>query len=104
MRENQKEMNRADMTFNSPKEDCDSGNLVKLLDVDDDFIVELRYATEDNFTGKRVYESAECYIDRETLKMLIEARDVPTSGPHVGSRTCQRPDWRLARSLSWDPW
>jgi len=76
LRENQKEMNRADMTFNSPKEDCDSGNLVKLLDVDDDFIVELRYATEDNFTGKRVYESAECYIDRETLKMLIEARDV----------------------------
>ena len=26
--------------------------------------------------AKEVYESAECYIDRETLKMLIEARDI----------------------------
>ena len=53
LKQNQKEINKADMTFNSPKEDCDSGNLVKLTDIDDDFIIELRYATEDNFTGKR---------------------------------------------------
>ena len=55
LRENQKEMNRADMTFDSSNDGCDCGNLVKLLDVDDDFIIELRYATDDNFTGKMVY-------------------------------------------------
>ena len=76
LKENQKEISKPDMSFDSSKEGRNQGNLVKLIDVDDDFIIELRYATEDNFTGKRVYESAECYIDRETLKMLIEARNV----------------------------
>ena len=35
------------------------GNLVKLLDLDQDFIIDLKYATEDNFTGNRVYNSGE---------------------------------------------
>ena len=56
LRKNQKEINKADTTLNSSNETCDSGNLVKLTDVDEDFIIELRYAKEDNFTGKRVYE------------------------------------------------
>ena len=39
------------------------GNLVRLLDIDSDFIIDLRYATADNFTGQKVYQSGECWID-----------------------------------------
>lgn len=51
------------------------GNLVRLLDVDKDFIVNLKYATEDNFTGKQVYQSNECWIDEHTAEILIKAKD-----------------------------
>ena len=52
------------------------GNLVRLLDLDEDFIIDLKYATEDNFTGQKIYTSAECYIDRHTAEILIKARNV----------------------------
>lgn len=54
----------------------DKGNLIRLLDIDEDFIIDLKYATEDNFTGKKIYNSSECYIDRHTAEILIKARDI----------------------------
>lgn len=50
-------------------------NLVRLLDLDPEFIIDLRYATTDNFTKSVVYTSAECYIDRHTGKQLIAAKN-----------------------------
>lgn len=51
-------------------------NLVKLLDLDDDFIIDLKYATEDNFAKKKVYSSGECYLDKHTAYMLIEVKEI----------------------------
>lgn len=53
----------------------DIGNLVRLLDVDSDFIIDLRYATTNNFTGQRIYSSDQCYIDKNTAELLIKAKD-----------------------------
>ena len=50
-------------------------NLVRLLDLDPDFIIDLRYATADNFTKNVVYSSRECYIDRHTAGQLIAAKN-----------------------------
>ncbi|MBR4862878.1 MAG: M15 family metallopeptidase [Firmicutes bacterium] len=52
------------------------GNLIKLFDLDQDFIIDLKYATPDNFTGEKIYRSAECYMDRHTAEILIKARDI----------------------------
>lgn len=52
------------------------GNLIRLLDLDKDFIIDLKYATCDNFTGQQVYASDECWIDANTAKLLIKARDI----------------------------
>ena len=52
------------------------GNLVRLLDIDEDFIIDLRYATNDNFTGEKIYMSDECYIDEGTAQLLREAKDI----------------------------
>lgn len=55
------------------------GNLVKLLELDSGFIIELKYATEDNFTEQKVYASGECYIDIDTGRRLINARNLAKS-------------------------
>ena len=47
------------------------GNLVRLLDIDSDFIIDLRYATADNFTGQKVYQSGECWIDEHTAQFML---------------------------------
>ena len=54
----------------------EKGNLIRLFDIDDDFIIDLKYATADNFTGEKIYNSAECYMDRHTAEILIKARDI----------------------------
>lgn len=54
----------------------DQNNLIKLVDLDDDFIIDLRYATPDNFTGHQIYESGECWMDRHTAQILIEAKNI----------------------------
>ena len=53
-----------------------SGNLVRLLDLDNDFIIDLRYSTPDNFTGSVVYDFQECYIDIHTADRLIQAKNL----------------------------
>ena len=52
------------------------GYLIKLLDLDDQFIVDLRYATSDNFTREKIYNSGVCYIHENTAKLLIKAKDI----------------------------
>ena len=52
------------------------GNLIKLTDLSSDFIIELRYATPDNFTGMQVYQSADCWLDEHTAQILIKAKEI----------------------------
>lgn len=52
------------------------GNLVRLLDLDDDFIIDLKYATKDNFTGQKIYNANNCYLDRHTAEILIRAKNI----------------------------
>ena len=54
----------------------EQGNLVKLTDLDSDFIIDLRYATTNNFTGQKIYDSGECWMDRHTAEILIKAKDI----------------------------
>ncbi len=53
-----------------------NGDLVRLLDVDEEFIIDLKYAKDDNFTGKRVYDFDECYINQNTAKLLVKAKEL----------------------------
>lgn len=51
------------------------GNLIRLLDLDDDFIIDLKYSSADNFTGNIVYPFTECYIDAGTARRLVAAKN-----------------------------
>lgn len=52
------------------------GNLVRITDLSSDFIIELRYASEDNFTGVKVYQSEECWMDEHTAQILMKAQEL----------------------------
>lgn len=53
----------------------EKGDLVCLLDLDDGFIIDLKYATVNNFTKQIVYRSDICYINNTTARLLIEAKN-----------------------------
>ena len=50
--------------------------LVLLEELDDSFIIELRYATDNNFMGKVIYPVAICAIRKETGERLVKAHEV----------------------------
>ncbi|HHW27804.1 MAG TPA: D-alanyl-D-alanine dipeptidase [Firmicutes bacterium] len=49
--------------------------LVELTALDDSFVIDLKYATEDNFTGKRIYSEAIAILREETAHKLIKANE-----------------------------
>lgn len=49
--------------------------LVKLEDLDSSFVIDLRYASENNFTGKKVYPVNVCVLRKETAEKLIKANE-----------------------------
>ncbi len=49
--------------------------LVRVGDVDSTIVEDLRYATENNFTGKRVYPTTVCVLRRETAQKLAAANE-----------------------------
>ena len=50
--------------------------LVRIKDLDDSIIIDLKYATADNFTGQVIYPAAVGVIKRETGKRLVEAHKI----------------------------
>lgn len=49
--------------------------LVVVSNYDNSFVIDLRYATENNFTGKVVYKTNVCALQKITLSKLIAAND-----------------------------
>lgn len=47
--------------------------LVRVQDVDSNIVLDLRYATENNFTGKKVYPVAVCVLRKEAAQKLAAA-------------------------------
>lgn len=50
-------------------------HFVNLADASDSIIIELRYATRDNFTGEVLYPVSVCLLRAETAQKLIEAQN-----------------------------
>ncbi|NLY86091.1 MAG: M15 family metallopeptidase [Tissierellia bacterium] len=47
-----------------------------LKDLDDSFIIDLRYASTNNFTGKIIYPVPVCAIRKETGEKLVKAHNI----------------------------
>lgn len=76
-------------------------SLIRLLDIDQEFIIDLRYATSNNFTNQIIYDTQECFINHNTAKMLIKAKEIfKRDGYRVKVWDAYRPIW--AQQRLWD--
>ena len=70
-------------TKNTPTKDTpipNTNDLVELLKLDNSFIIDMKYATEDNFTKKVIYPSAKCILHKNTAAKLIKANMIQKLG------------------------
>lgn len=51
-----------------------AAGLVEPLKADGSLVLDIRYATPDNFTGRTVYPSARCYLRAEVARRLLDAQ------------------------------
>lgn len=65
---------------------------VLLTDYSDDFVFDMKYATEDNFLKSKVYDCDECYVRTLTAKALIAANaEFMKMGYRIKFFDCYRP-------------
>jgi len=65
---------------------------VNLKDYSQDFVYDMKYATEDNFLKAKVYDCAECLLRLKTVEALIEAnRKFIKKGYKIKIFDCYRP-------------
>lgn len=67
-------------------------SFVKLTNFSNDFILEMKYATIDNFLKTQVYDCDECYLRMKTIKNLIAANaEFQSLGFRIKLFDCYRP-------------
>jgi len=65
---------------------------VNLKDYSQDFVYDMKYATEDNFLKSKVYDCAVCYLRYKTVKALIQANQrFMRKGYKIKLFDCYRP-------------
>ena len=73
----------------------DSDNGVRLVDVtslDSTFVLDIRYATTNNFTEKQMYDCGKCYLREPVAELLIQAQeDFREMGYRIKLFDCYRP-------------
>ena len=70
----------------------DDTTFVNLKDYSQDFVYDMKYATEDNFLKAKVYDCAECYLRLKTVQELVEAnKSFMKQGYRIKLFDCYRP-------------
>ena len=80
------------ITAQSKSEPIADTTFVNLKEYSQDFIYDMKYATEDNFLKAKVYDCAECLLRLKTVRALIEAnKDFIKKGFKIKLFDCYRP-------------
>jgi len=58
---------------NNKKVEVQDTSFVNLKEYSNDFVYDMKYATEDNFLKAKVYDCDQCYLRLKTVKALIKA-------------------------------
>jgi D-alanyl-D-alanine dipeptidase len=71
---------------------CNRSTIVNIQSVNSHVVLDIRYATTNNFTGKKVYDSANCLLRASTARKLSDAqRELEQSGLGLKVYDCYRP-------------
>lgn len=72
--------------------DVNDSTFVNLKTYSQDFIMDMKYATADNFLKAQVYDCAECFLRYKTVKSLLEANErFLKKGYRIKIYDCYRP-------------
>lgn len=72
--------------------EVDSNAYVNLKNYSNDFVFDMKYATNDNFLKEKVYPCAECFLRAKTVKSLLEAnKTFLQQGFRIKLYDCYRP-------------
>lgn len=72
--------------------ETDSSAFVNLRNYSNDFIFDMKYATNDNFLKEKVYPCDECFLRVKTVKALLEAnKSFLEKGFRIKIYDCYRP-------------
>lgn len=67
-------------------------NFVNIENISQDFVLDMKYATKDNFLKEKVYSCAKCFVRDEVADALIEAnKDFMKLGYKIKFFDCYRP-------------
>ncbi|PKV48121.1 D-alanyl-D-alanine dipeptidase [Aquimarina sp. MAR_2010_214] len=70
----------------------DDKDFVNIMEMSNEFILDMKYATSDNFLKEKVYACAECFVRKEVAVALIKANDdLLTQGYRIKFFDCYRP-------------
>jgi D-alanyl-D-alanine dipeptidase len=76
----------------SNKKTIHDSTFVNVLDFNKDFVLDLKYATNDNFLKAQVYDCPKCLLRYKTMKMLLLAQeDFKKLGYKIKLFDCYRP-------------
>jgi len=73
-------------------QDLAAAGLVEPSGLDASLVLDIRYATENNFTGKRVYPAGRCYLRTDIARRLVAVQaDLRRQGLGLKIYDCYRP-------------
>ena len=73
-------------------ENVNDSTFINVLSASKDFIIEMKYATTDNFMKKKVYDCEDCYLRYKAVKQLVEANKAfMKDGYRIKIFDCYRP-------------
>jgi len=72
--------------------ETDDNAIVNLKNYSNDFVFDMKYATDDNFLKEKLYPCAECFLRVKTVKSLLEAnKTFSQKGYKIKLFDCYRP-------------
>ncbi len=78
--------------FTTLYEGINDTTFVKLINFSNDFVLDMKYATQNNFLKQKVYACEECYLRLKTIKYLIAANtEFQKKGYRIKLFDCYRP-------------
>lgn len=79
-------------TFDIKKQIIEDTTFVNILEFSDAFILDIKYATEDNFLKQKVYPCEACYLRMKAVKKLLNVQqEMKQRGYQVKLFDCYRP-------------
>jgi len=73
-------------------EDVSDSTFINVLSAGKDFVIDMKYASSDNFLKQKVYDCDDCYLRYKTIKRLVEAnKEFMKDGYRIKIFDCYRP-------------